>query len=67
MIKAPWLLCRDGWRQARPWTMEEARGWLGLDDGDGDGDGDVDGGDADGDGDADGEELVTAGVYEPPF
>jgi len=22
--------CRDGWRQARPWTLEEARGWLGL-------------------------------------
>ena len=26
--------CRDGWRQARPWTAEEAEGWLG-DDGDG--------------------------------
>jgi len=21
--------CRDGWRQARPWTAEEVKGWLG--------------------------------------
>lgn len=29
--------CRDGFRQARPWTLEEARRWLGLDDTEDDG------------------------------
>ncbi len=26
---APFGWCRDGWRQARPWTREEVDGWLG--------------------------------------
>jgi len=32
-IVLPAWWCRDGWRQARPWTAEEVKGWLGAEDG----------------------------------
>lgn len=32
LIKNPWSRCRDQWRQARPWTREEALAQLGEDD-----------------------------------
>jgi len=30
-IVLPAWWCRDGWRQARPWTAEEVMGWLAED------------------------------------